>query len=115
MTDNTALAQELGPWECFRDDSYYDMWCVRCVHDRTFGHGFHLVQGDEAAALRDLLNTYTPAPAPVGRAPVAYRFDHEWDGPDFGVHPLTDADKAAVWTETPLYASPQAQPTGRFP
>jgi hypothetical protein len=29
---------------------------VRRVHDRTFGHGFHLVNGDEAAKLRDLLN-----------------------------------------------------------
>ena len=41
---------------------------------------------------------------------MAYRFDHEWDGPDFGVQPLTDAAKAAGWTETPLYAAPQAQP-----
>lgn len=53
MTDTNAL----GPWECFQDASYYDMWCVRRVHDRTFGQGFHLVQGEEAAGLRDLLNT----------------------------------------------------------
>lgn len=50
---------EQGPWECFRDASYYDMWCVRRVHDRTFGHGFHLMQGEEAAALRDLLNAHS--------------------------------------------------------
>lgn len=55
MTDTNAL----GPWECFQDASYYDMWCVRRVHDRTFGQGFHLVQGEEAAGLRDLLNTRT--------------------------------------------------------
>lgn len=53
MTDTNAL----GPWECFQDAGYYDMWCVRRVHDRTFGQGFHLVQGEEAAGLRDLLNT----------------------------------------------------------
>ena len=47
----------LGPWECFEDRSYYDMWCVRQVHDREFGHGFHLVNGEEAARLRDFLNT----------------------------------------------------------
>lgn len=47
---------EIAPWEFFRDASYYDMWCVRRVHDRTFGNGFHLVDGAEAAALRDLLN-----------------------------------------------------------
>ena len=56
MTDTPKL----GPWECFRDASYYDMWCVRRVHDREFGRCFHLVQGDEAAALRDLLNTRVP-------------------------------------------------------
>lgn len=54
MTDPAEIARE--PWECFSDPSYYDMWCVRRVHDRTFGHSFHLVNGDEAAALRDLLN-----------------------------------------------------------
>ncbi len=48
--------EQLGPWECFQDASYFDMWCVRQVHDRKFGNGFHLVQGEEAAALRDLLN-----------------------------------------------------------
>ena len=53
-----ALAEKAtpGPWECFQDASYYDMWLVRQVHDRTFGHGFHLINGEEAAALRDLLN-----------------------------------------------------------
>ena len=62
---------DLGPWECFQDSSYYDMWCVRRVHDRTFGIGFHLVNGDEAARLRDHLNTRT-ASAPAGEVePVA--------------------------------------------
>lgn len=50
-----------GPWECFRDASYYDMWCVRQVHDRTFGHGFHLVDSVEAARLRDFLNNASSA------------------------------------------------------
>lgn len=49
-----------GPWECFRDPSYYDMWLVRRVDDRAFGAGFHLINGDEAAALRDLLNQKEP-------------------------------------------------------
>lgn len=54
MSDELAYT---GPWECFQDASYYDMWCVRQAHDRMFGRGFHLVNGDEAAGLRDLLNT----------------------------------------------------------
>jgi hypothetical protein len=52
----------------------------------------------------------TPAPAPVVGDVVAYRLDHKKDGPDFSTIPLTDADKAAGWTETPLYAALQAQP-----
>lgn len=44
-------------WEAFCDHSYYDMWCVRKVGDRTFGQGFHVIRQDEADALRDLLNT----------------------------------------------------------
>lgn len=44
-------------WEAFCDHSYYDMWCVRKVGDRTFGQGFHVMRQDEAYALRDLLNT----------------------------------------------------------
>lgn len=47
------------PYECFQDRSYYDMWCVRRVNEREWGKGFHLVNGDEAAALRDMLNTRT--------------------------------------------------------
>ena len=55
-------AAHLGHWESFSDASYYDMWCVRQVHDREFGHGFHLVNGDEAARLRDFLNTRAHQP-----------------------------------------------------
>jgi hypothetical protein len=54
---------DLMPWECFQDPSYYDMWCVRQVDKRTWGEGFHLINGDEAAALRDMLNTRTPPAA----------------------------------------------------
>jgi hypothetical protein len=57
-------AAELLPWECFLDSAYYDMWCVRQAHNRTFGEGFHLVNGDEAAALCDMLNT-RPASQPA--------------------------------------------------
>jgi len=44
-------------WECFSDPAYYDMWCVRQVGSRTFGEGFHLVNGDEAKMLCRFLNT----------------------------------------------------------
>jgi hypothetical protein len=43
-------------WEFFQDASYYDMFCVRSKSDRQFGAGFHLVNGDEAEKLCDLLN-----------------------------------------------------------
>ena len=43
-------------WECFADPSYFDMWCVREIGERQFGKSFHLVNGDEAQGLCDLLN-----------------------------------------------------------
>ena len=42
-------------WETFSDAAYFDMWCVREKGERRFGHGFHLVNGDEAKALAELL------------------------------------------------------------
>lgn len=53
----TGTAHTPLPYECFQDRSYYDMWCVRRVNEREWGKGFHLVNGEEAAALRDMLNT----------------------------------------------------------
>lgn len=72
MPNNTPapadlVEADLGPWECFQDRSYYDMWCVRRVHDRTFGNGFHLVNGDEAGRLRDLLNETAHRRAAAGK------------------------------------------------
>jgi hypothetical protein len=55
-TPSKAAMDAARPWECFQDPSYYDMWCVRQAHDRTFGQGFHLVRGEEAKALCDMLN-----------------------------------------------------------
>ena len=56
--------EKQGSWECFRDSAYYDMWCVRCADDREFGKGFHLLNGIEAEALRDLLNAHQPKDTP---------------------------------------------------
>lgn len=99
MTDNTALSQEL--------EAIYD----RCkIWPELTADGQVALLELRNLTPRLLVALRTPAPAPVVGEPVAYRFDHEWDGPDFGVQPLTDADKAAGWTETPLYASPQSPP-----
>ena len=46
---------ELVKWETFRDEAYYDMWCVRPTGERRFEHGFHLVNGDEAKGLCRLI------------------------------------------------------------
>lgn len=43
-------------WEAFCDTSYFDMWCVRKVGEKTFGQGFHLVNKEGAEQLRDYLN-----------------------------------------------------------
>lgn len=45
-------------WECFCDESYYDMWAVRPKGDRSFQSQqlFHLPSKEEAEALRDILS-----------------------------------------------------------
>ena len=51
---------------------------------------------------------------PSDLKPVAYWYRHpeQFDGEPFGTIPLTLADIAYGWTETPLYAHPPAQPSG---
>ena len=51
------MAKAPPTWETFRDQSYYDMWAVRMVGDRTFGQGVHVMTQAEAEGLCDLLNT----------------------------------------------------------
>lgn len=46
-------------YETFRDPAYFDMWCVREVGETRFGHGWHLVNGDEAQDLVECLNSLT--------------------------------------------------------
>ena len=58
-------------WETFRDRSYYDMWAVRMVGDRTFGQGVHVMTQAEAEGLRDLLNTTSQAEAVMTKPPSA--------------------------------------------
>lgn len=55
MTTDQAI-EAAAEWECFSDPAYYDMWCVRQIGSRTFGEGFHLVNGDEAEMLCRFLN-----------------------------------------------------------
>jgi prophage DNA circulation protein len=54
MTDK----MEQVAYEVFCDTSYYDMWCVRPVDERQFGRGFHLINGDEAKALAQMLSNH---------------------------------------------------------
>ena len=62
MTEQKQV-QVTQEWETFCDRSYYDMWCVRRVGERTFGQGFHVMSQGEAEALRDLLNARHTATA----------------------------------------------------
>lgn len=52
--DLKALAEEVA-WEHFRDDSYFDLWCVRPTGERAFGVGFHVSTETEAIALVETL------------------------------------------------------------
>jgi hypothetical protein len=56
MTEQEQVQVTQG-WETFCDGSYFDMWCVRRIGDRTFGQGFYVMSQGEAEALRSLLDT----------------------------------------------------------
>ena len=44
------------PWEAFKDEAYYGLWCVRPVDEKRFGVGFHVSNGNEADLLKRTLN-----------------------------------------------------------
>lgn len=47
-------------WEYFCDESYYEMWAVRDINDRSFHSQrlFHVPSMEEAMALCELLNEH---------------------------------------------------------
>lgn len=45
-----------GPWETFCDVSYYHMWRIRRVGERSFDDGFHVPNRLDADALLGVLN-----------------------------------------------------------
>jgi hypothetical protein len=44
-------------WECFCDQRYFGMWCVRRREDNAFLDGFHVVSKAEAEHLVELLES----------------------------------------------------------
>ena len=45
-------------YEAFCDASYYDMWCVRRIGERTFGQGFHVLNEKSALELKGELEAF---------------------------------------------------------
>lgn len=78
-----------GRWECFRDASYYDMWCVREVGSNEFGSGFHVPSQPEAEALVTLLSA---APSPQRPATIN---TNEIDSKLVGAEPQQDGGAVA--------------------
>lgn len=85
MTDK----QTPPDWECFSDPAYYDMWCVRQIGSRTFGEGFHLVNGDEAEMLCRFLNARDFPAAALMEQGARLALE--------AAAPLTDAAAAAIY------------------
>jgi hypothetical protein len=50
------MIAKIKKWECFCDESYYGLWCVRLKTEREFGQGFHIFNKIEAEMLCELLN-----------------------------------------------------------
>lgn len=44
-------------WEMFNDASYYDMWCVRTIHDKSFNShvSFHFAKKADADMFFELV------------------------------------------------------------
>jgi hypothetical protein len=100
-------AAEPVAWECFLDEGYFGLWCVRRVGEREFGQGFHLQNSQEAHVLCDLLNAASPV-CEVVTEPVAWI-----SFADNGNVRLWTMDQARAEREigsgvkmTPLYAHP---------
>ena len=53
MFDDTVV---IGNWECFLDDSYFHMWCVRRHESKDFNKTIHVVNKKSAENLIELLN-----------------------------------------------------------
>ena len=95
---NPKLADELTAlaWECFSDAAYYDMWCVRQIGERTFGQGFHLVNGDEAKALCDMLNARSDGWRDNIQVSAALDILHDDDLPTPGAVHLTNRQRLSL-------------------
>lgn len=63
------VRDKAAAWEHFRDESYFDLWCVRPTGEKTFGVGFHVSTEAEAIALVETLaGKASPRPEAVGEA-----------------------------------------------
>lgn len=60
----SAAHAEPVAWECFRDEAFFDMWCVRPKGERRFGHSFHVTTEEEADGLVALLSA-SPSEAAI--------------------------------------------------
>jgi hypothetical protein len=56
MTNDTGLTNQLPQYEFFRDAAYFDLWAVREVSERRWGHCFHVQTKDEAEGLVEQMN-----------------------------------------------------------
>ena len=58
MVQDNFPAIEVPQWECFCDESYYHMWAVRPVGDRSFSSKklFHVASKEDAESLCEFLN-----------------------------------------------------------
>lgn len=46
----TVTDKAASKWEMFLDRGYFDLWCVRCLGDRSFNstHSFHFQSHQDA-------------------------------------------------------------------
>lgn len=98
MIENVARAI-IGPHDPVPAGAPYTLEKLREIRWEQAG------RGGQAVAIREA-KAAIAAMQQAQQEPVAWMYEHPDDMTDYGTVRLTDADKAAGWTETPLYAHP---------
>ena len=80
-------------WECFCDQSYYDMWAVRHTDDKRFNSAIHVRKKEEAEFLVERLNNYNELRSKVNKAMAIIKHGCDWQVPDDVLKNISDALK----------------------
>jgi hypothetical protein len=92
-------------YEAFCDASYYDMWCVRRIGERTFGQGFHVLNEKSALELKGELEALAARVAEL----------EGWKAAEEAHHHMLRAENARLMNDLQAHKDALAQVEPRPP